>query len=320
MKAPIWLASIFLVACTPAPQDGSQEAAEKNARSVPKRSNFALARRGFRTQLTRQVKDEVPLARPSEELFSLVHYPTSIGDMAAYLSHAPDSASRHPAIIWITGGIPPGGIDSSAWEPAPRRNDQSAKAYREAGIVMMYPTFRGSHGNPGYQESFLGEVDDVIAAAKYLSDVDYVDPERIYLGGHSTGGTLALLVSAASDRFRAVFAFGPAANPGFYGPGVLTYAPSVQRESRLRRPDLWLDCIRRPTFVIEGAGGNNIAALMLARRKASPLLQVVLLPDGDHFDVLAPLNEFIALRINETSADEEFRMTESELQIAFEDR
>lgn len=44
---------------------------------------------------------------------------------------------------------------------------------------------------------------------RHLAHQPYVDPNRIYLGGHSTGGTLALMTAEASDRFRAVFAFGP---------------------------------------------------------------------------------------------------------------
>ena len=67
---------------------------------------------------------------------------------------------------------------------------------------MMFPGLRGTSGNPGTQESFLGEVDDVLAAADFLRKVDYVDPSRIYLGGHSTGGTLALLVAEAGASFQ----------------------------------------------------------------------------------------------------------------------
>lgn len=74
----------------------------------------------------------------------------------------------------------------------------------------MSPSLRGGNTNPGVKEGFLGEVDDVLAAANYFEKQKYVDPKRIYLGGHSTGGTLVLLVSEGSPRFRAVFSFGPA--------------------------------------------------------------------------------------------------------------
>ena len=74
---------------------------------------------------------------------------------------------------------------------------------------MMFPSLRGGNDNPGVREGFFGEVDDVLAAAEYLSKQAFVDPQRIYLGGHSTGGTLVLLVAECSGRFRAVFSFGP---------------------------------------------------------------------------------------------------------------
>ena len=89
---------------------------------------------------------------------------------------------------------------------------------------MMFPSLRGGNDNPGRKEGFLGEVDDVLAAADFLATVDYVDPRRLYLGGHSTGGTLVLLVAESSDRFRAVFSFGPVDDVSGYGGAV----PPVQ--------------------------------------------------------------------------------------------
>ena len=106
--------------------------------------------------------------------------------MAAYASPPPADGKRHPAIIWIFGGFD-NSIGEIAWQKGPAANDQSAIVFREAGILMMYPSLRGGNRNPGFTESFYGEVDDVLAAADYLSKLDYVDTNRIYLGGHSTG-------------------------------------------------------------------------------------------------------------------------------------
>ena len=88
------------------------------------------ARLNFKTTLVREVQDNDPITPPPPELFSVVKYPTSIGDMSAYLSKADGSSKKQPAIIWITGGFPPGGIDSSAWTSVSPNNDQSAKIYR----------------------------------------------------------------------------------------------------------------------------------------------------------------------------------------------
>ena len=139
-----------------------------------------------------------PVPVPPARLFRLVHYASPIGNLAAYVSQPPASGTKHPAMIWIFGGFG-NGIGETAWEAASPANDQSARAFREAGIVTMYPSLRGGNNNPGYPEGFYGEVDDVLAAADYLARQPFVDPRRLYLGGHSTGGTLALLV-AALDR------------------------------------------------------------------------------------------------------------------------
>ncbi len=114
---------------------------------------------------------------------------------------------------------------------------------------MLYPSLRGGNSNPGQIEAFFGEVDDVLAATEFVAQLPYVDPQRIYLGGHSTGGTLALLVAAASDRYRAVFSFGPVDDVAGYGADVLPFNPFDQREVVLRSPIYWLDRIKTPVFV-----------------------------------------------------------------------
>ncbi len=271
------------------------------------------ARKGHTTRLTRTATDAEPLTKPPEAIFSLVQYPTPIGKMSAYLGKPPAKEGKHPAIIWITGGFPPGGIDDAAWRRQSSANDQSAQAYRRAGLVMMYPALRGSFGNPGKQETFYGEVDDVLAAADYLAKVPYVDPERIYLGGHSTGGTLALLVAAAAKRFKAVFAFGPAESPALYGAANLTYDPEDEKENRLRAPIDHLGAIGSPTFVIEGVGGNVASLRALEKANRNPKVSLLAVKDTDHFDVLGPSNELIAGRIAKLEAGEAVRLSAEEL-------
>ncbi len=186
-------------------------------------------------------------------------------------------------------------------------------------MVLMFPTLRGSFGNPGHQETFFGEVDDVLAAADYLAKVDYVDPARIYLGGHSTGGTLALLVAAASGRFKAVFAFGPVEDPGNYGDDALTYDPADVKESRLRAPIHYLQDIQSPTWVIEGADGGNVEALR-ALQKASKNERLAFVPvrGADHFDVLAPVTKLVAARIAGLKASDPVKVPAADVQAAFD--
>jgi acetyl esterase/lipase len=164
---------------------------------------------------------------------------------------------------------------------------------------MLYPSFRGGNTNPGYKEGFLGEVDDVLAAADWLARQDSVDPARIYLGGHSTGGTLAMLVAESSDRFRAVFAFGPVANVASYGPDRLPFSLSDREEVELRSPGRWLNSIHSPTYVFEGLNQpSNVRDLkMMAAASHSPALHAFAVTGVSHFSILSPVTRLIAAKI-----------------------
>lgn len=291
------------------------------AQEAPKSAPTLVdARKGFETKLVRELSDPEPLMEPPAGLFSLVEYATPLGPMSAYLGTPPrgDAEGKHPAIIWITGGFPPGGVGSSAWERVPPGNDQSAKQYRYAGLVMMYPALRGSFGNPGTQETLYGEVDDVLAAAEHLRSVPYVDPDRIYVGGHSTGGTLALLVAAASDRFKAVIAFGPTDEIEGYGSEVATFDTTIAKENRLRSPVHFLGAIRSPTFVIEGTRGNARALEALAGAGKPDHVHVLHVEGADHFDVLAPVNGLIAGRIAELGKGDAVTISRRDVQGAYD--
>ena len=179
--------------------------AEPDPGSIDTSVSLAQARKGFKTKLTRREAGGNPPPVPPAEVFRLVHYDAPPGKLAAYLTLDPKDGQKHPAIIWIIGGDC-NSIEPTAWNTD---DEESASPYRQAGIVMMFASLRGGNDNPGVKEGFLGEVDDIVAAAAYLRQQPFVDPDRIYLGGHSTGGTLALLTAEYSDQFRAVFSFGP---------------------------------------------------------------------------------------------------------------
>lgn len=280
-----------------APKVEAQPLTEPPAPVPAKTPSLREARKGFVTRIVAPAASGGPVPEPPPEIFKLVHYDAAVGRLAAYVSPDPKDGERHPAVLWLTGG------DSNSidvlWEPAPRSNDQTAAAFRRAGIVLMFPSLRGGNDNPGVKEAFLGEVDDILAAADYLGRLPYVDPQRIYLGGHSTGGTLALLVAESSDRFRATFAFGPVDEIAGYGAELLPFDLSDPRELRLRSPVHWLASVRTPTFVFEGRDPpSNIDALLtLEEASDNPMLKFLGVAGADHFSILAPATEVIATRI-----------------------
>jgi alpha/beta superfamily hydrolase len=284
-------------------------------------SDFPAARRQFKTALSFPTDDAGPVAPPPPKIFSVVNYRSAVGSLPAYLTPDPKDGKKHPAIIWITGG------DCNSigemWLPADPKNDQTAAAFREAGLVMMAPSLRGGNTNPGREEGFAGEIDDIVAAADFLARQPYVDSARIYLGGHSTGATLVLLTAEASDRFRAVFAFGPrdAATDHrlFDGTDLRKLDP---RELLLRTGAYWLASVHKPLFVIEGTGTGFIDALKRMRQKSkNPNIVFQAVEGADHFSILAPVTKIVAHKIlQDAGPTSAIRLSEAELTAPFRTR
>ncbi len=274
--------------------------------SAKAQDGLTEARQGFQTQLTETRQEDRPLDPPPADIFSLVEYQSPVGPMQAYLSVHPDiePGERRPAIIWLSGGFPAARGGSGIWTMTAVENDQSASAYRNEGVVMLVPTVRGTADNPGNQEAFFGEVDDVLAAAEYLRSLPIVDPDRIILGGHSTGGTLALLVAESTDFFSAVVAFGPVARVTDYGGITWPFDPTNPKEVKLRSPLYFLDAISTPTLVVEGERGNIEDLELLEETSDNPNIHFVLLKEEDHFTPLAPVNRWLA-RMAMHSKDED---------------
>jgi acetyl esterase/lipase len=283
-----------------------------------KKMSLAEARRGFRTKLVRREAAGEPLPKPPETLFRPLTFDAPSGKLAAFLSPDPKDGKKHPVIIWITGGDY-NTLDDGFWKKGSANGDQTASGFREAGILMMFPTLRGGNMNPGFREGFFGEVDDVLVAADYLAKQPFVDPQRIYLGGMSNGGTLVLLVAASSDRFRAVFAFGPADDVAGYSPEYLPFDKSNPREFELRSPILWLQAIRVPVFVFEGTVRGNLVSLRaMERASTNPKIRFHPVQNANHVSVLAPTVRLIAGKIlSDDGPESNIVFTEEEVNRPF---
>lgn len=281
-------------------------------------ATLADARKGYATKLAKQHRSGEAVENPPANVFRKVKYDAPAGQLAAYLTPDPKDGKKRPAIVWITGGDC--NTIGDVWSRAQPSDDQTARQYREAGIVMMFPSLRGGNDNPGSQENFYGEVDDVLAAAEYLAKQEYVDPDRIYLGGHSTGGTLVLLVAEVPNRFRAVFSFGPVEDITGYG-GRFTEAVNTAdaREVELRSPGKWLHSIQCPTFVFEGDQRGNMDSLrVMAKANTNPKAKFYPVRGATHFSILAPVNGLIAKKIlADTATETNVTFTEAELNKLF---
>lgn len=305
-------------------RSGNKDASQSGSQRKPY-VPLVEARKGFKTTLLRKVSAGEPLDQPSKSPhgngFSIVKYDAPGGKYPAYL-YTPDAHplakdEKKSAIIWITGGDC--NTIGDVWSPADKSSDENATAYRDAGLIMMFPSMRGGNENPGFQEGFFGEVDDVLAARDWLAKQPNVDADRIYLGGHSTGGTLALLVAECSDQFRAVFSFGPVENVAFYGPDFLPFDFSNSKEIKLRAPGNWLKDIRTPTFIIEGTKDGNYASLISMKGSRNTNVHTLPIKGADHFNVLAPINKLIATRVmKDTQPTCNLKFNTAELDIVFQ--
>lgn len=301
MRKSLILASALMLAACDA---GAQE-----------QLSLRQARQGHVTQLTSRQAEKTTVPKPPKGVLQIVSYQAPSGELAAYVTPPPGDAAKRPAIIWITGG------DISTigdfWSPARPADDQSARAFREAGIVTLYPSLRGGNRNPGHHEGFYGEVDDILAAADYLKTLPYVDPARIYLAGHSTGGTAVLLTAEYDDRFRAIFAFGPVTDVRDYGGEFAPIDLKNEKEVKLRSPIHWLSSIKSPVFALEGDHDANTDSLQaLAKASSNPLARFHVVKGADHFSILAPITALVARKIiADTGAQSNVTFAESELKL-----
>jgi dienelactone hydrolase len=283
------------------------------------RPSYDALRRAFHSRVGDVPGEHRAPPKPPRGVYELVKYAAPLGPNSAYVTPVHKDGKRRPAIVWIAGGFE-WGIDAGAWEPAPRDNDQSARAFREAGMVELRPSLRGCNDNPGAREYFLGEVDDVLAAVDYLRRRPDVDPARVYVGGHSTGGTMALLVAASRPPVRAVFAFGPIDDVRRYGATGTGLDDIDFGEAAMRSPLASIGEVKVPTFVIEGDGRGNsdcFAPLRMVAQQNKAPVRFLLARGATHFTTLAPITELIAARVmREASGGAAFDLSEADLAAA----
>lgn len=95
-----------------------------------------------------------------------------------------NEAVPHTAVVYLHGGFAFGASDLYDCLP-----------FMRAGYVVMTPMLRGENGLPGNYECYWGELDDAVAAVKWLHNQPFVDKDNVYVFGHSAGGQLASLLS-----------------------------------------------------------------------------------------------------------------------------
>jgi dipeptidyl-peptidase-4 len=94
------------------------------------------------------------------------------------------------------------------------------------GYVTIASDFRGYGGSEGRPGNHFDPAwtHDVLNLLDALPSLDFVDPERVGIWGHSTGGEMALQIATSRDSVGAVVLFGS------MGASMADNLPLVQRE------------------------------------------------------------------------------------------
>lgn len=243
-------------------------------------------RRAHRTALARRGPSPQPHHPLGLHLGERVHYRSAalelVGLFARPLTATLTRCGRAPALLYLHGGWALADADMI-----------DCRAFLGAGFVVFAPAHRGENGNPGVHEMLYGELDDALAALAWLRARPEVDPERVFVLGHSAGGMLAALLALVPGLGARL----TGSVNGIYEASVfdLQRVPfvdtPVERELRLMGPQV--EEIAVPHFACVGADDLAAAPAEAAARRAAAAaapFEMVVVP-GDHYASLAPALE-----------------------------
>jgi dienelactone hydrolase len=194
-----------------------------------------------------------------------------------------------PLLVYLHGGFALGEQDLADCTP-----------FVKAGFAVWAPAFRGENGNPGDYELLYGELDDARAAVRFVPKLEGVDPSRVVVFGHSSGGMLSALLALSPDL--PVRDTGSAG--GLYGPDLFDHMdlPFVDSptERRLRLFAPYTRQLKQPHFACVGDHDGMVRPVVEAAGAIAAKAHVQLataVVSGDHLRSLAPCMEQFLARV-----------------------
>lgn len=276
---------VFLVGCN----GESDQATGPQRASLPDHnldsfgSDLAEARRGFETQLLTRgpaPQDFHEAAPPTGA--SEVEYPSGNLRLKAWLSDNPRDGEKRPAVVYLHGGW---SFSAADW--------LDAAPFVDAGFVVMMPMLRAENGNPGTYEGFFGEVDDAIAAGQFVSELPYVDPNNVFVAGHSVGAVLCVLSAMVPSDYKAAAALSGYLDMDAWAvlehPSRVVFDTTDPKEVQLRNPMAFPASLRVPLILYAEKGGmDEINAAFLEQAKRCGKHCELVVSEGDHMSMVAP--------------------------------
>ena len=191
--------------------------------------------------------------------------------------------------------------------------------YAEAGMAVVMYSIDGSVSD-SLAMSDEEEADDMIRAYKEfkaaqagvvngrnalefaLAEIPMVDPSRIFSAGHSSAGTLSLLMGVREPRLRGCIAYAPCGDVKAFhkdltsDPGIGLFLPGISRFLRQSSPASHLDKLDLPVFLFQAkddgivsyADGKTFYEKAVGDAAEAGLLKSKIVfkevPDGGHYD------------------------------------
>jgi len=290
---PVGLAALILLGCRRSPPGQSLPPNQPQPSALEQQDeDYAAARSRFKTRLVRSGPSPQPyqeLKRPPEA--TEVEYASGSLRLKAWVNRpAAEDGTKRPAVLFLHGGF---AFDEGDWA--------MPKPYRDAGYVTLAPRLRGENGLPGDFTLFYDELNDVLSAADFLAKQPYVDPKRLYVAGHSVGGTMTLLAALAGDRFRAAASFSGSPNQTEWIQGEddkkVVFDRSDRREFIMRSPEAFATRFRCPLRIYYGseeawADRSSRRTAEAARQKGLDV-EAVCVPGDHHSHVPASIRQSI---------------------------
>ncbi|MBB4568364.1 alpha/beta hydrolase family protein [Rhizobium leucaenae] len=247
--------------------------------------DYAKERHKFRTDLLNKgpAPDKYePLVAPSDA--DQIFYRSGLGgelELVAWVSRYERTPKPKPAVLFLHGG---NAIGQGHW--------LLAKPYVDAGYVVMIPSMRGENGQKGNFSGFYDEVADVLAASNRLRHLPGVDPHRLFLAGHSVGGTLAMLAAMSAKRFRAATPM--SGNPDSFAffhryPEDIRFNAKNPREFQMRSPICYAHSFKCPLKVMQASEEGTLqarATLLSKRALAAGIKMELVTVQGNHNSAL----------------------------------
>jgi dipeptidyl aminopeptidase/acylaminoacyl peptidase len=276
--------AVLILACSLA--NGCQPpAATKTAATAvlsPQPDDLSKARGAFVTKL--RVKGPAPqrfLDQKPPAGVNLVEYRSGDLRLKGWLSADPGDGKKRPAVVYLHGGWAFGEGD---WD--------DAAPFVGAGYVLLMPMMRAENGNPGVYESFYGEVDDAVAAGKYVADLPYVDASKVFLAGHSVGAVLTCLTAMMPSPYKAAAALDGYVEMESWAAGSppehIPYDGDDSNEVRLRNPVAFAGSLRCPLKLYVTRNGLEVNQMLEARARQSGKECDIVVVTGDHLSMVAP--------------------------------